>query len=167
MLNTFSGIGNVGKTPVLQRIEIEGEKHTVAHLRVFFDRPVRQEDARYQDKGGFWLSVSLWDRRAEDAFRLLRTGSRVFIQGELRSQQWTDKDTGELRNELQLNGDRFFIDPLGVDAVQYQLRSAKDSGASAARQDSRDFNAASNAEFSDAREEDEELLKRQDAALVG
>lgn len=135
MMNAFSGIGNVGKTPVLQMIEIEGEKHSVANLRVFFDRPVRQADASYLDKGGFWLSVSLWGRRAEDAFKLLRKGSRVFIQGELRSQQWTDKDTGELRSDLQLLGDRFFIDPLGVEVIQYHLRAAKDSDASVSRTD--------------------------------
>jgi|CXWL01.1.fsa_nt_gi single-strand DNA-binding protein len=123
MLNEFDGIGNVGLAPSLQITNIEDAQHSVAHLRVYFDRPIRQDDLSYQDKGGFWLTVSCWDKRAEQAMRILKSGARVFMKGQLREHQWTDKETGEVRSELQLTADYFFIDPLCIESIQYQFRS--------------------------------------------
>lgn len=129
MLNEFDGIGNVGVTPSLQITDVEGEQRPVTHLRVYFDRPVRQDDLSYQDKGGFWLTVTCWDKRAEQAIRLLKTGARCYVKGQLREHQWTDKETGEIRSELQLTADYFFIDPLCIESIQYQFRSRQsDSG---------------------------------------
>ena len=122
MINEFHGIGNLGTTPSLQNVALNGENQTVANMRVYFDRPVRQEDGSYKNNGGFWMSVSIWDRCAEDVVRTLSKGTRVYVRGQIREHPWIDKDTGEERSEQQLIADYIFIDPLCIDSIHYKSR---------------------------------------------
>ena len=69
MINEFSAIGNLGVSPVLSVVDVDGEPRKVANMRVYFDRPVGKD---YQDKGGFWLTVDVWGYRAEEAVRVLK-----------------------------------------------------------------------------------------------
>ncbi len=124
MINEFTGIGNLGTAPVLQKHTFDGESRSVVNVRIYFDRPVRQEDDSYKDKDGFWLTVALWGRLADEAVRLLNRGSRVCVMGRFQENQWTDSSTGEVHTQMQLTADYFFIDTLCIHSVQYQSRTS-------------------------------------------
>lgn len=117
MINAFQGIGNIGTTPKLTAVDLDNETRSVANMRVYFDRPVGEN---YKDKGGFWLSVDVWGFRAEEAYRVLKKGARVFFSGSLRQESWTDENTGEIRNDIRLSADYFFIDSVCVDKITYR-----------------------------------------------
>lgn len=117
MINEFSGIGNLGKNPTISSVAVDGEPRKVANLRVYFDRPVGED---FKDKGGFWMTVDIWGFRAEEAFRVLKKGARAFFSGALRMEQWTDEKTGEIRSEMRLSADYFFIDSVCVDNIAYR-----------------------------------------------
>jgi single-strand DNA-binding protein len=116
MINDFSAIGNLGTSPILTMVEVDGEPRKVANMRVYFDRPVGQD---FKDKGGFWLTVDIWGYRAEEAVRVLKKSARVFMKGTLRQESWTD-EADEVRSGIRLTADYFFIDSMCVESIQYR-----------------------------------------------
>jgi single-strand DNA-binding protein len=66
------------------------------------------------------MNVDIWGYRAEEAMRVLKKGARVFMTGSLRQESWTDEKTGEIRSEIRLSADHFFIDSVCVDQVSYR-----------------------------------------------
>jgi len=87
MANKFSGRGNLGADPEIRYTAGE-DSEPVCSLRVFFDRPKPDGNGGFDDKGGFWLDVSLWGTRGEAAARLLKKGARVSVSGELYEDAW-------------------------------------------------------------------------------
>lgn len=124
MINAFQGIGNLGNTPTIRMADCETETRQVANMRVYFDRPVGED---FKDKGGFWLSVDIWGYRAEEALRVLKKGARVYMSGALRQESWTDEKTGEIRSEIRLSANYFFIDSVCIDQVQYREKNRSNS----------------------------------------
>lgn len=85
MPNRFCGKGNLAEAPTLKHVVIKGEDRQVAEMRVFFDEYAYDQDKeQYVQDGGFWMGVSIWDKKAEDAARVLRKGCRVSVEGTLR-----------------------------------------------------------------------------------
>jgi len=85
MSNVFQGKGNLAAAPTLKTVRIGGEDRKVAEMRVFFDEYQYDETAgEYTQSGGFWMAVSIWDKRGEEAARLLRQGMRIKVEGRLR-----------------------------------------------------------------------------------
>ena len=125
MINQFQGIGNLGTAPVLSIVPVGEEQRKVVNMRVYFDRPVGEE---FKDKGGFWYSVDIWGYRAEEALRVLKKGSRVFLTGSLRQESWTDEG-GEVRSEQRLSADYFFIDSVCIDSIKYREKNQEKSTA--------------------------------------
>ncbi|OOG28866.1 hypothetical protein B1C78_00600 [Thioalkalivibrio denitrificans] len=114
----FIGSGNLGAAPVLRKVEVDGETRAVADLRIFFDRPKQQPDGSYSDDGGFWMNVSVWGRKAEDAVRVLAKGTRVRVEGRLREHSW-EGDEGE-RTEMRLTADHVTLELGRVDTVTFK-----------------------------------------------
>lgn len=117
MSTAFSGTGNLGATPSLRTVRVDGEARTVAELRIFFDRRVRQADGSYADQGGFWVSVSLWGWRATAAAKLLPKGARVFARGSLRVETWDD-DQGERHSQWRLDAEYLTVDLVCVEQLR-------------------------------------------------
>jgi len=118
MANTFIGTGNLGGDPVLTSPVGEDERQ-VADLRVYFDKPAKnQETGEYEDKGGFWLDVSAWDRLADDAMRTLKKGARVRVEGSLKHNVWTDEKSGEERSKFVLYADDISLSLIRIESVQ-------------------------------------------------
>jgi single-strand DNA-binding protein len=81
MPNNYQGTGNLGESPALKTVQVNGEDRKVAELRVFFDNYRADGQGGLEQTGGHWLDVSLWDYKAEQATRLLRKGARVHVMG--------------------------------------------------------------------------------------
>jgi len=126
MSNEFEGIGNLGMAPQLTIVDGLGEQNesrSVCNIRVYFDRQVPdRQDGGFKDKGGFWITVDIWGFRADEAMRLLKKGSRIFVKGNLREESWTDESSGEVKKELRLTADSFFIDSLCVESLVFKTK---------------------------------------------
>ena len=118
MANRFEGRGNLGSDPVLKYVEVAGEKRAVCEMRVYFDRQVKDGED-WKEQGGFWLKVSYWGKRAEQAGKVLVKGCRVFVVGTLVQDTWTDKETGEEKSRLVLDADSVDIDLMRVESVRF------------------------------------------------
>jgi single-strand DNA-binding protein len=87
-LNRVMLLGNLGQDPEL-RMTSGGQavlKMRLATSETYLDRnKVRQERTE-------WHSVVVWGRRAEALSKFLTKGSRLFIEGGLRTSSYDDKD---------------------------------------------------------------------------
>lgn len=123
MSNEFRGSGNLGAAPALKMVTVKGEDRPVCELRIFFDEYSRDAKGEIQQSGGFWLTGSVWDRRAEAAAKLLRKGARVRVEGRLREESWEDKETGLAKSEFRLAIDDVFLALSRIESVTFREKS--------------------------------------------
>lgn len=128
MSNEFRGTGNLGDSPTLKTVIVAGKEKKVAELRVFFDDYKPDGNGGFEQVGGFWLNVSVWDKRAEAAADMLRKGARVMAIGRLTQSTWTDKETGEEKNSLQLNADDVFLSLSRIEKVEFRAKKEQREG---------------------------------------
>lgn len=87
-LNKVFLLGNLGGDPELRML---GEGKAVLKLRLatgesYLDRNrVRQETTE-------WHTVSVWGRRAEALSRILSKGSKIFVEGKVKTTQYEGND---------------------------------------------------------------------------
>ena len=120
MSNQFSGVGNLGTDPEVRFVKGERGDIPVAEMRVYFDRPVPNGQGGYENKGGFWLTVSLWGSRAESTARILKKGTRVQVDGILREENCTNPENEQERSALRLTASRIGIDPICIQSIAYR-----------------------------------------------
>ena len=91
-------IGNVGADPEVRSLE-GGVK--VARIRVATTE--RSYNRQTQEAKEFteWHSVTLWRQLADFADRFVKKGSQVFVEGSIRSREWTD-DAGNKRFGIEI-----------------------------------------------------------------
>lgn len=99
-LNKVMLLGNLGADPEL-RMTSGGQavlKLRIATSETFLDRNrARQERTE-------WHSVVIWGKRAEALGKILSKGSRLFIEGALRTSSYDDKDGNKrYRTEIVAN----------------------------------------------------------------
>lgn len=87
-LNKVMLLGNLGADPEL-RVIPSGQsvlKLRLATTESFLDKEkVRQERTE-------WHSVTVWGKRAEALSKILSKGSRIFVEGGLKTDSYDDKD---------------------------------------------------------------------------
>ena len=121
MPNTFQGKGNLADAPTLKTVPVRGEDRVVAEMRVMFDNYSFDEASQqYEQSGGFWMGVSIWDERAQDAARVLRKGARVSVTGSLRQFLYTVEGAAEKVPGYQILADDITLALGRVDAVSYR-----------------------------------------------
>ena len=89
MVNKVILIGNVGMDPEIRTLE-SGVK--VARLRLatterIFDRQTNETKELTE-----WHTVTLWRGLADVADRFVHKGSQIYVEGSLRTREWTDRD---------------------------------------------------------------------------
>ena len=109
MINKVILVGNVGIDPEVRTTE-SGVK--VARIRLatterMFDRQTNETKEHTE-----WHTVVLWRGLADVVDRFVRKGSQLYIEGSLRTREWTDRDnqkryTTEITaNDMKLLGRR-------------------------------------------------------------
>jgi len=78
----------------------------VCDLRLATNRPTRTENG--WEERTEWHRVRLWDRHVNVACRFLRKGHPVAIQGNLRTDSWTDKE-GMRRERTVIHCDKLHL----------------------------------------------------------
>ena len=79
-------IGRAGKDPEMRYFD-SGKVVTTFSLAV--NRPMK--DAQTD-----WFDIELWGKQAEIAGEYIKKGSLIGVEGKIRWDSWTSKDTGEL-----------------------------------------------------------------------
>lgn len=98
-LNKVFIIGNLGAEPENKTLE-SGFKVTrisIATKRVWKDKQGKNQDHTE------WHSVSLFDRLSEIAAQYLKKGSKVFIEGYIKTSKWKDQQ-GVTRYKTEIVG---------------------------------------------------------------
>jgi len=120
MSNKYEGLGNLGQDPTLTYIKRGDKEIPKMEASFYVQRKVPDGEGGFKEKYGYWVNIEMWNRRAEATAEVLKKGMRVFVQGELEHQRWTDKETDEPRSSLVVHATLITIDP-------YSLLGAEES----------------------------------------
>ncbi len=106
-LNKVMLIGNVGNDPEVRYLE-SNPQNPATNAKVASFRLATTE--RFRDRNGElrenteWHNIVLWRNNADVAEKFIRKGSQIYIEGKLRTRQWTDQ-TGAKRYTTEVVGD--------------------------------------------------------------
>jgi len=102
-------VGNLGKDP---EVKYTPQGTPVAKFTVATGDRFKDKDGNWQDRTE-WHNITAWSRTAEIVGEYLKKGSKVYIEGSLRTHSWDDKQTGQKKymteivvNDLVLLGGR-------------------------------------------------------------
>jgi len=112
-LNKVMLIGNVGRDPEVRTVG--GSK--VVNMSVATSERWTDKTTGEKREATQWHAVVIWNERiAEVAERYLTKGSKVYVEGQLQTRKWTDKEGREryttevvlqrFRGELVMLGDK-------------------------------------------------------------
>lgn len=82
-------VGNLGQDPEMRYMPNGG---AVANLRLATSESWRDKATGEQKEVTEWHTVVIFGKLAEIAGEYLRKGSQVYIEGQLRTRKWQDKD---------------------------------------------------------------------------
>ncbi len=89
MINKVILVGNVGVDPEIRTLET-GVK--VARVRLATTERIFNRQTQESKEHTEWHSVVLWRGLADVADKYVRKGSQIYVEGPLRSNEWTDKE---------------------------------------------------------------------------
>ena len=89
MVNKVTLIGNVGVDPEVRTTE-SGVK--VARVRLATTERMFNRQTNEATEHTEWHTITLWRSLADVVDRFVRKGSQIYIEGRLRTREWTDKD---------------------------------------------------------------------------
>jgi single-strand DNA-binding protein len=90
--------GNLGADPELRTT---GNGSSVLKLRLATTESYQDNNKQRQERTE-WHSVVVWGKRAEALHRLLTKGSKLFVEGSIRTSTYNDKN-GEKRYRTEIN----------------------------------------------------------------
>ena len=109
MINKVILVGNVGIDPEVRSLE-SGAK--VARVRLSTTERLFDRQANETKEHTEWHTVTLWRGLADVVDKYVRKGSQIYIEGRLRTREWTDRDNNKrysteiIADEMKLLGRR-------------------------------------------------------------
>ena len=109
MINKVILVGNVGSDPEVRTTE-SGVK--VANLRLATTERIFDRQNNTAKEHTEWHTIVLWRGLADVVDRFVRKGSQIYIEGSLRSREWTDRENNKrssveiVASDLKLLGRR-------------------------------------------------------------
>ena len=102
-------IGNLGKDP---EVKYTPQGTPVAKFSLATNERFKDKDGNWLDRTE-WHNITAWARTAEIVGEYVKKGSKVYIEGSLRTHSWDDKTSGQKKymteivvNDLVLLGGR-------------------------------------------------------------
>ncbi len=94
-------IGNLGKDP---EVKVTASGTTVAKISLATNERYKDKAGQWQDRTE-WHNLVAWQRTAEIIGEYVKKGSKIYVEGSLRTSSWDDKNTGEkkYRTEIVVN----------------------------------------------------------------
>lgn len=96
-LNVVNLVGRAGADPEIRYFDQGGQ---LCKLPLAVDRRSRNSDRPD------WFNLELWGKTAEIAYNYVRKGKLIGIQGSLKIETWSDRNTGEQRSRPVIRVDR-------------------------------------------------------------
>lgn len=103
-LNKVMLIGNLGKDPDLRHLD---SGTAIATFPFATSESYRDREGNRIDKTE-WHNIVVWRNLAEIAEKILKKGSKTYIEGKLTSRSWTDKE-GNRRNITEIVADNIIL----------------------------------------------------------
>lgn len=109
MVNKVILVGNVGIDPEVRTTE-SGVK--VARVRLATTERLFNRQTNESTDHTEWHTITLWRNLADVVDKYVRKGSQLYIEGRLRTREWTDKDQNKrytteiMADEMKLLGRR-------------------------------------------------------------
>lgn len=97
-------LGNLGRDPDIKYLEgnIARASFSLATTEAFKDKNGNRIEQTE------WHNIVMWRAMAENAEKLLKKGTQIYIEGKIHTRQWTDKD-GQKKNVTEIVADNFKI----------------------------------------------------------
>ena len=89
-MNKVILIGNVGQAPELKHVN----ETPYCIISVATNESYKDKDGNMQTKTE-WHNVVLWKNQADFAVKYIKKGSKVGVEGKLRTRSWQDKETNK------------------------------------------------------------------------
>lgn len=118
-MNKVILIGNVGQAPELKHVN----ETPYCIISVATNESYKDKDGNKQIKTE-WHNVVLWRNQADFAVKYIKKGSKVGVEGKLRTRSWQDKETNKtmytteiVASEIELldKRDNNGVPPMGAD----------------------------------------------------
>ena len=101
MINKVILVGNVGADPEVRTLEsgVKTARVRLATSERYFNRETQQATEHTE-----WHTITLWRNLADVVDRFVRKGSQIYIEGRLRTREWTDQ-SGNKRYSTEIQAD--------------------------------------------------------------
>jgi len=103
-INKVILVGNLGKDPEIRTLE-NGSK--VAQFSMATTESYKDKAGNWQDQTE-WHNIVVWRYLADKAENSLKKGSKLYIEGKIRTRSWTDKDNNT-RYTTEIIGDKMLV----------------------------------------------------------
>ncbi|WP_445364916.1 single-stranded DNA-binding protein (plasmid) [Microbulbifer sp. ANSA001] len=97
-INKVILIGNLGQDPETKYLQ----NSPVTNISLATSESWKDKQTGQQQERTEWHRVVFWNRLAEIAGEYLRKGSKIYVEGSLRTRKWQDKNTGENRYTTEI-----------------------------------------------------------------
>lgn len=98
-------IGNVGRNPEIRYIDT---KPMASFSLATTERAYTNSSGVTIPERTEWHNIIMWGRQAEQAEKYIRVGSRLYIEGKIRTRTWEDRNTIK-RTVTEIHVDTFEI----------------------------------------------------------
>ncbi len=112
-------VGNLGHDVEVRQMT---NGNPVANIRIATNERWTRRDTGQVQEHTEWHNVVLFGRRAELAQQYLHKGSRIYVEGRLRTRSWQDREGQERRSTEVVADDMQFLDRRGGDGDFDQQR---------------------------------------------
>ncbi len=123
-------VGNLGHDVEVRQMT---NGNPVANIRIATNERWTRRDTGQVQEHTEWHNVVLFGRRAELAHQYLQKGSRIYVEGRLRTRSWQDREGQERRSTEVVADDMQFLDRRGGDGDYEQRRSSPPEQSNAQR----------------------------------
>ncbi len=104
-INKVILVGNLGKDPEVQYLE---NNVSVARFTLATNDSYKDKDGNRVDQTE-WHNIVAWRGLAKIAEDYLKKGSRIYLEGKIRTRSWDDKQTGDKRYMTEIVADNFIM----------------------------------------------------------
>ena len=98
-------IGNLGADPEIRHLQ---NGVSVANFRIATSETFKDRNTGEKREQTEWHNIVAWRGLAEITEKYLRKGSKVYVEGKLRTRQWQDKD-GNQRYTTEIQADEMTL----------------------------------------------------------
>ncbi len=101
MINKVILVGNVGADPEVRTLEsgVKTARVRLATSERYYNRETQQATEHTE-----WHTITLWRNLADVVDRFVHKGSQIYIEGRLRTREWTDQ-AGNKRYTTEIQAD--------------------------------------------------------------